>query len=51
MNNAPDYSAAYVVIKTNIPDLEGHGHTFTIGRGNEIVVKGIESLNVFLKEK
>jgi len=51
MNNAPDYSAAYVVIKTNIPDLEGHGHTFTIGRGNEIVVKGIESLSVFLKEK
>ena len=51
MNNAPDYSAAYVVIKTNIPDLEGHGHTFTIGRGNEICVKAIESLSDAIKGK
>ncbi len=39
MNPDPDYSAAYVILKTNHPDgLEGHGLTFTIGRGNEICV-------------
>src|SRR5919198_14076 len=31
----PDYSAAYVVLKTDA-GLEGHGLTFTIGRGNEV---------------
>jgi len=46
MNPDPDYSAAYVVLKTNHPDkIEGHGLTFTIGRGNEICVKAIESLS------
>lgn len=45
MNPDPDYSAAYVIIKTDSPDgLEGHGLTFTIGRGNELCVAAIESL-------
>jgi L-fuconate dehydratase len=45
MNPAPDYSAAYVILKTDHPDhLEGHGFTFTIGRGNELCVAAIESL-------
>src|ERR671932_838855 len=45
MNPQPDYSAAYVVLKTDHPRaLEGHGFTFTIGRGNELCVAGIESL-------
>jgi L-fuconate dehydratase len=45
MNPDPDYSAAYVVLHTNHPDrLEGHGMTFTIGRGNEVCVRAIESL-------
>ena len=44
MNPDPDYSAAYVVLKTNIKGLEGHGLTFTIGRGNDICVKAIETL-------
>ena len=35
MNPDPDYSAAYVVIATDAGDgLEGHGFTFTIGRGD-----------------
>ena len=39
MNNDPDYSAAYVVLRTDHPTgLEGHGLTFTIGRGNEVCV-------------
>ena len=38
----PDYSAAYVILKTD-GDLEGHGLTFTIGRGNEVVTAAIEA--------
>lgn len=44
MNPDPDYSAAYVIIHTNDPALEGHGLTFTIGRGNEICVAAVEAL-------
>lgn len=43
MNPDPDYSAAYVILKTNT-DLEGHGLTFTIGRGNELCVAAVHSL-------
>jgi L-fuconate dehydratase len=42
MHPDPDYSAAYVILKTD-GDLEGHGLTFTIGRGNEICVAAIEA--------
>ena len=39
MNPDPDYSAAYVILRTDAGDgLEGHGLTFTIGRGTEVVV-------------
>jgi len=38
----PDYSAAYVILRTDA-DLEGHGLTFTIGRGNEVCAAGIEA--------
>jgi L-fuconate dehydratase len=45
MNQAPDYSAAYALIETDAGDeLVGHGMTFTIGRGNEICTRAIESL-------
>ena len=43
MNVDPDYSAAYVVLRTS-GKLEGHGLTFTLGRGTEIVVRAVESL-------
>ncbi|MEO8521147.1 MAG: L-fuconate dehydratase [Acidobacteriota bacterium] len=42
MHPDPDYSAAYVVLRTDA-DLEGHGFTFTIGRGNEICVEAIRA--------
>lgn len=45
MNPDPDYSAAYVILKTNNPELEGHGLTFTIGRGNELCVAAIDALS------
>jgi L-fuconate dehydratase len=45
MNPDPDYSAAYVVVRTDAGDgLEGHGLTFTIGRGTEVVVAGVRAL-------
>lgn len=41
----PDYSAAYIVLRTDAGDgLEGHGLTFTIGRGTEVVLKAVEAL-------
>lgn len=43
MNPDPDYSAAYVILETDSAH-EGHGLTFTIGRGNEICVAAIEAL-------
>jgi L-fuconate dehydratase len=37
MNPDPDYSAAYVVLRTNdASGLSGHGFVFTIGRGNDV---------------
>jgi L-fuconate dehydratase len=45
MNPDPDYSAAYVVLRTDAGDgLEGHGLTFTIGRGTEVVVAAVDAL-------
>jgi L-fuconate dehydratase len=45
MNPDPDYSAAYVVLRTDRADgVEGHGLTFTIGRGNELCVAAVRAL-------
>ncbi len=45
MNPDPDYSAAYVIVRTDAADgLEGHGLTFTIGRGTEVVVAAVDAL-------
>ena len=45
MNADPDYSATYVVLHTDAPDgIEGHGLTFTIGRGNELCVLAVDAL-------
>jgi L-fuconate dehydratase len=48
----PDYSAAYVILKTDHPDgLEGHGLTFTIGQGTEVCVAGIKALAPLVRGK
>lgn len=47
MNAAPDYSAAYVLLRTD-DDRHGSGLTFTIGRGNEVVVAAVRSLARFV---
>ncbi|WP_328875312.1 L-fuconate dehydratase [Streptomyces sp. NBC_00287] len=45
MNPDPDYSAAYVVLRTDAADgHEGHGFSFTIGRGNEVQVAAVDAL-------
>ena len=45
MNPDPDYSAAYVVLRTDAADgHEGHGFSFTIGRGNDVQVAAIDAL-------
>jgi L-fuconate dehydratase len=52
MNRDPDYSAAYVVLRTDSPaGLEGHGLTFTIGRGNEVCVAAIQALRPLILGK
>ncbi|MFC3236477.1 L-fuconate dehydratase [Streptomyces nitrosporeus] len=58
MNPDPDYSAAYVVLRTNGtagadgtgegPAPEGHGFCFTIGRGNDVMAAAIGTLRPHL---
>ena len=49
MNPDPDYSAAYVRIRTDNEDgLVGHGFVFTIGRGNDVEAAAIRSLKSYL---
>ncbi|MFJ4972847.1 L-fuconate dehydratase [Streptomyces sp. NPDC088755] len=45
MNPEPDYSAAYVVLRTDAGDgLEGHALAFTTGRGNDVQAAAIATL-------
>ncbi|MET0190397.1 MAG: enolase C-terminal domain-like protein [Pseudonocardia sediminis] len=39
VNEAPDYSASYVVLRTSGDAPDGHGFAFTIGRGNDLLVQ------------
>ncbi len=49
VNTDPDYSAAYAILKTDSPEgLEGHGLTFTNGRGNEICIAAIQAFRHLL---
>ncbi|MEV3979747.1 L-fuconate dehydratase [Nonomuraea sp. NPDC003560] len=47
MNPDPDYSAAYVVLKTD-DGVEGHGFAFTIGRGNDVQTGAIRALEPYV---
>ena len=52
MNLDPDYSAAYVILRTDTSQgLEGHGLTFTNGRGNDLVCAAIKALALPLAGK
>ncbi|XP_043588981.1 mitochondrial enolase superfamily member 1-like isoform X2 [Bombus pyrosoma] len=48
MHTDPDYSCAYITIKTN-EGIEGYGLTFTLGRGTEIVVQACKSMSYLVK--
>ncbi|XP_015588045.1 mitochondrial enolase superfamily member 1 [Cephus cinctus] len=48
MHADPDYSCAYVTIKTD-NGVSGHGMTFTLGRGTEIVVEACKSMSRLVK--
>ncbi|GIZ43797.1 hypothetical protein CKM354_000701000 [Cercospora kikuchii] len=50
MNAAGDYSSAYCILHTD-SEYTGHGMTFTIGRGNEIVCQAISALSERVKGK
>ncbi|MFG2075987.1 enolase C-terminal domain-like protein [Nonomuraea maritima] len=47
MNPDPDYSAAYLVLKTD-DGHEGHGFAFTIGRGNDVQTAAISALEPYV---
>ncbi|EHR60272.1 enolase C-terminal domain-like protein [Saccharomonospora cyanea] len=49
MNPDPDYSASYVRVVTDAEDgLSGHGFVFTIGRGNDVQVAALRTLEAHL---
>ena len=48
VNKDPDYSAAYCILETDSP-LEGHGLTFTLGRGTELCVSALQYLANFAR--
>ncbi|KAI9728091.1 MAG: L-galactonate dehydratase [Cirrosporium novae-zelandiae] len=50
MNAAGDYSSAYCILKTDT-EFSGHGMTFTIGRGNDIVCAAINHVANRIKGK
>jgi len=48
VNKDPDYSAAYCILETDA-GLEGHGLTFTLGRGTELCVSALQYLARFVR--
>jgi L-fuconate dehydratase len=49
MNPSPDYSAAYLIIRTDDPGgLAGHAFVFTIGVGNDIQLAAVRALEPFV---
>jgi L-fuconate dehydratase len=49
MNPNPDYSSAYLIVRTDSPDgLAGYSYVFTIGRGNDIELNAVRDLEPFL---
>ncbi|MDQ2835666.1 MAG: fuconate dehydratase [Acidobacteriota bacterium] len=50
VNKDPDYSAAYCILETN-SSLTGHGLTFTLGRGTELVVQALRYLSRYLIDR
>jgi L-fuconate dehydratase len=47
VNTDPDYSAAYCILETN-HGLAGHGLTFTLGRGTELIIGALQFLKTII---
>lgn len=45
MHKDPDYSCVYVTLKTSDAKVFGYGMTFTLGRGNDIVMQAVNSMS------
>jgi len=50
VNKDPDYSAAYCILETDV-GLEGHGLTFTLGRGTELCVGALNYLSHVVRDR
>jgi L-fuconate dehydratase len=48
MNPDPDYSAAYVVLRTSDPDITGYSLLFTTGRGNDVACAAVRTLTTYI---
>ena len=48
MNPEPDYSAAYVVLRTSDPDIAGYSLLFTTGRGNDVACAAVRALAPYI---
>nr|XP_058964031.1 mitochondrial enolase superfamily member 1-like [Pocillopora verrucosa] len=52
MHKSPDYSAVYIVFETDgLDNIEGHGLTFTLGRGNELVMEAVKTYGKMLIDR
>ena len=47
VNKDPDYSAAYCIVETNA-GIQGHGLTFTLGRGTDLVAQALSYLTRYV---
>jgi L-fuconate dehydratase len=48
MNPEPDYSAAYVVLRTGDPEIVGFSLLFTTGRGNDVACAAVRALAPYI---
>lgn len=48
MNPEPDYSAAYVVLRTSDSDIAGYSLLFTTGRGNDVACAAVRALAPYI---
>jgi L-fuconate dehydratase len=48
MNPDPDYSAAYVVLRTDDPAVAGYSLLFTTGRGNDVACAAVRALTPYI---
>ena len=47
----PDYSAVYVTLVTDLEEYKGFGISFTLGRGNEIVMHCVDALRFLVIDR